>query len=768
MLPTVEVLFGGVRGTRVSVVAPDRLFVIAPPSPLPVVEPDFGEGSVDVTVRNLSASGVPHYGESATLLNGYRYQRVQLGRESDYGRVTRSLVLEMQKQVIANVSIGQDTDFDMDVSDMLNVVDVADLPAVVLFGPTLQENRFYSISGRTYSPLQVHEADAHNAPDTDDLVYSFVCITDQKQEALSLQAVMRSFFMNNRWLTVQRDPLNPALGFVEYDLYYDGTGGMPWLPPPDQKSSLRSFSGTFSVRGFNFEALTGFPLSNRVERTHQVLEDDHEGPLVPEPPPGPSTIPPPDPSASTKSIVAFSFPDGVGVIGNDGTISVSVPYGTDVTRLIPTITHNGASVSPASGNEADFTSPVTYTVTAADGSTQQYEVTVTVRAQEGTSTMKIGTNFWYLTAPSDPWSGEYAIVPGVNWATAYGAGTDGLANTNIWNPVWLEQLEPYACLRFMDWGNVNWSQLTTWSQRRLPTADNYEAYIDGGSTPPNPGLAYEWMIDLCNRTDKDMWVCIPAQADANFSVQLATLIHSKLKPSLRVYVEYSNETWNGTFGQFEYVNQQGVAQNLPGMNQYYQGQAYTFWRSLQIFEAFEGVFGNAAMGTRVIRVFAFGGNLDTGREAIATCYASNVWNPDNQVVDMLALAPYVGGELDGASPTIAAQFHADILAVESDRIGYAVQVKNDFNIEQLGCYEGGQHLLANSMAWSANPLIYDEYRFMLSRWAPYFTLFVHYTHTGQWTNDPGRSSWGALDNTNQSIAQAHKYRAIVEWLIANP
>jgi len=69
----------------------------------------------------------------------------------------------------------------------------------------------------------------------------------------------------------------------------------------------------------------------------------------------------------------------------DGTdISVNVPMGTDVTALVATFTHTGASVAvgeaaQTSGVTAnDFTAAVTYTVTAADATTQDYVVTVTV------------------------------------------------------------------------------------------------------------------------------------------------------------------------------------------------------------------------------------------------------------------------------------------------------------------------------------------------------------------------------------------------------
>ncbi|MFA5050887.1 MAG: DUF5018 domain-containing protein [Patescibacteria group bacterium] len=84
---------------------------------------------------------------------------------------------------------------------------------------------------------------------------------------------------------------------------------------------------------------------------------------------------------STKAITSFNFanPAAIGVINEtDHTIALNVPFGTDVTALIPTITITGVSVSPASGVAMNFTNPKTYTVAAADTTTQAYVVTVTV------------------------------------------------------------------------------------------------------------------------------------------------------------------------------------------------------------------------------------------------------------------------------------------------------------------------------------------------------------------------------------------------------
>jgi hypothetical protein len=81
--------------------------------------------------------------------------------------------------------------------------------------------------------------------------------------------------------------------------------------------------------------------------------------------------------ASSKNITSFSLV-GVEAIISGTNISVTVPYGTNITSLIPSITHTGTSILPAVGLAQDFSSPIIYTVTAQDGSTQDYTVTVTV------------------------------------------------------------------------------------------------------------------------------------------------------------------------------------------------------------------------------------------------------------------------------------------------------------------------------------------------------------------------------------------------------
>jgi hypothetical protein len=133
--------------------------------------------------------------------------------------------------------------------------------------------------------------------------------------------------------------------------------------------------------------------------------------------------------SSDKDITAFTFQgatntafsaDVNGIISGTS-IASTVPSGTVVTSLTPTVTITGASVSPPSGVAQDFTGPVTYTVTAEDGSTRAYTVTVTVTPA---SSAKDITQFTL--------SGVDGVIGGTHIAVPLASGAvNGIAPTTI-------------------------------------------------------------------------------------------------------------------------------------------------------------------------------------------------------------------------------------------------------------------------------------------------------------------------------------------------
>ena len=95
-------------------------------------------------------------------------------------------------------------------------------------------------------------------------------------------------------------------------------------------------------------------------------------------------------TTTAKGITSFSINGVAGAVNNStNTITITMPRGTDVTKLTPTISTNGVkSLTPGSGETVNFTNSVNYTATMEDGSTKTY--TVTVYVEKGT----LSDQFW--------------------------------------------------------------------------------------------------------------------------------------------------------------------------------------------------------------------------------------------------------------------------------------------------------------------------------------------------------------------------------------
>ena len=95
-------------------------------------------------------------------------------------------------------------------------------------------------------------------------------------------------------------------------------------------------------------------------------------------------------ATTSTGITAFSINGVAAAVNNTtNTITITMPRGTDVTKLTPVIATNGVkSLTPGNGETVDFTNSVTYTATMEDGSTKTYIVTVYVN--KGT----LSDQFW--------------------------------------------------------------------------------------------------------------------------------------------------------------------------------------------------------------------------------------------------------------------------------------------------------------------------------------------------------------------------------------
>src|SRR5262249_32653001 len=156
-----------------------------------------------------------------------------------------------------------------------------------------------------------------------------------------------------------------------------------------------------------------------------------------------------------------------------------------------------------------------------------------------------------ITATDPNKTGDYIR----NIRVVYAPYESILAAGEFFNPDFINRTSHFRALRFMDWGATNSStEGTAWSARATPD------YAFWG--PPKAGtrsVPVEVMVALSNKLGFDPWFNVPHMATDDYITQIATLVHQKLANDRKVYVEYSNETWNGAFAQTNWLANQGVA-----------------------------------------------------------------------------------------------------------------------------------------------------------------------------------------------------------------
>lgn len=226
---------------------------------------------------------------------------------------------------------------------------------------------------------------------------------------------------------------------------------------------------------------------------------------------------------------------------------------------------------------------------------------------------------------SDPVRDIHLIMPG--FENSY--------STHPFNPAFINFIKDFQVLRFMDFMQTNNSLVITWDDRNK--TDYYTQTLKNG-------IAYEYIIDLCNRTKTDAWICIPHAADNNYILQMATLLKNGLDPGLKVYVEYSNEVWNGIFSQNNYAQNMGDSLGFSG-KPWEQGWKFYAKRTADIHRIFEDEFKGT---NRLVKVIAVQAANSWVSNFIIDRYEESQYNPTGVSADALAIAPYFGGGLADA------------------------------------------------------------------------------------------------------------------------
>lgn len=344
-----------------------------------------------------------------------------------------------------------------------------------------------------------------------------------------------------------------------------------------------------------------------------------------------------------------------------------------------------------------------------------------------------------------------------------------LPDTNAsmtFNPLFLERIQPFTVLRFMDWMNTNNSTLVAWEDRPKVT----DAFWS------EKGVPVEIMVQLANTLGADAWFNMPHAANDTYINEFAAYVAANLDRSLTAYVEYSNETWNGQFQQANYVSEQGLTLNLAAGDGFWSGLRYHSKRAVEIFAIWEQAMGSE----RLVRVLASQAANNWTAEQVADFEGAA------QQADAIAIAPYFSCD-DPANPAsietviaagVEGLLNNQLTNVREGGCAYAyvtanLEIARRYNLD-LVAYEGGQHLAGyggsqNNDALTSlfitanrNPRMKDIYTEYLANWVALGGgTFMAFADVGEYTRF---GSWGLLETLTQDPTTAPKYQALVEFI----
>jgi hypothetical protein len=337
----------------------------------------------------------------------------------------------------------------------------------------------------------------------------------------------------------------------------------------------------------------------------------------------------------------------------------------------------------------------------------------------------------------------------------------------------LARLARFQVLRFMDFTQTNGNAQVRWADRSRPGFATQQRRPDGVTV----GASWEDVVLLANQAGKDVWINVPHRADDDYVTRLARLLrwgsdgvepygspqaaprYPPLDPARKIYVEYSNELWNGGFAQSGWLGAQADAALAAGdPDLLFDGPSSHYpvmfrlvgKQSRRVSELFRAVFGDAAMMTRVRPVLpaqlANGGTLSEPLAWLAARHGGA-----SRSLYAAAGAPYVTVFDDDAG----ARTGLTLDVIFSEMARYADEnlrpwmrtfgkLSADAGLK-LVAYEGGQHLYGAGsteakLAAQLDPRMRDVLLRNAADWsAAGGELLVHYSLCSAWNRF---GAWG--------------------------
>jgi len=336
----------------------------------------------------------------------------------------------------------------------------------------------------------------------------------------------------------------------------------------------------------------------------------------------------------------------------------------------------------------------------------------------------------------------------------------------IFNPDYLNFMKDFKVVRFMNMAGITRNNIRDWNDRPKLTEATW------GGKEGNRGVPIEMMVELSNQLNINPWFNIPHAASDDYINNLARYVNTRLKPSLKVYLEYTNESWNNVFvPQAEHMKQNGTILKLD-KDRRIAGFKYYSMQSVHVFKQWEKVFGGTS---RLIRVL---GGLTTDLNMSETMLA---YRKAFNHVDALAIAPYfyIAQEKLGQVNSVDSVFR--LLSAPDNRysinnlmktIRKQAQLAKAYGVD-LVAYEGGQHLVdhkTHKLTEGATPhlvaankdarMAREYYRFLSSWKKAGGNLFIAFSAPRPHT---WHGSWGIKEYINQAASETPKYQALLAF-----
>lgn len=344
-------------------------------------------------------------------------------------------------------------------------------------------------------------------------------------------------------------------------------------------------------------------------------------------------------------------------------------------------------------------------------------------------------------------------------------GFEATYKESPWHPEFLKRWSGISCIRFMDFMATNNSKQVNWVDRPKIGDAGYST----------KGVPLEILVDLANRLESDAWFCIPHQANDDYVLQFAQYVKTNMKPNLRAWVEYSNETWNGMFQQSQYASQMGQQLKLAD-KPWEAAWRYTAYRSVEIFKILDSIYAGQKSLVKVLPSQA------------ASAYTSEQivsFNEAAKYADALAIAPYVsfnvmpqGGEIN---EKVVENWNLDQLFNYLNRVSLPESAKwiveskkiaDKYGLMLVG-YEGGQHLVGiagvennnklNALFFDANAdkRMGDIYAKNLADWQKAGgDLMCTFNSVNEWNK---WGYWGLLRTRFENPKDSPKFNAVIQW-----